>query len=133
MSAETVTVELGSRSYPVRIGAGMRREALAAAERRLASGQKCVAITSPGVAAAQSGFPAPSELCAMSAVELARRLRRKDVSAREVLEAHLARIEQVNPKVNALIHVMADEARAGADAADTALAQGGPIGPLHGR
>ena len=52
MSAETVTVELGSRSYPVRIGAGMRREALAAAERRLAAGQKCVAITSPGVAAA---------------------------------------------------------------------------------
>ena len=58
MSAETVTVELGSRSYPVRIGAGMRREALAAAERRLAAGQKCVAITSPGVAAAQSGFAA---------------------------------------------------------------------------
>ena len=58
MSAETVTVELGTRSYPVRIGAGMRREALAAAERRLAAGQKCVAITSPGVAAAQSGFAA---------------------------------------------------------------------------
>ena len=58
MSAETVTVQLGQRSYPVRIGAGMRQEALAVAERRVASGQKCVAITSPGVAAAQSGFTA---------------------------------------------------------------------------
>ncbi|MFM8549549.1 MAG: hypothetical protein ACKOBS_02575, partial [Verrucomicrobiota bacterium] len=51
-------VELGPRSYPVRIGAGMRREALAVAERRLAAGRKCVAITSPGVAAAQPGFAA---------------------------------------------------------------------------
>ena len=58
MSAETVTVELGQRSYPVRIGAGMRQEALAMAERRLAAGQKCVTITSPGVAVAQSGFTA---------------------------------------------------------------------------
>ena len=58
MSAETVTVQLGQRSYPVRIGAGMRQEALAVAERRVAAGQKCVAITSPGVAAAQSGFAA---------------------------------------------------------------------------
>ena len=58
MSAETVTVELGQRSYPVRIGGGMCKEALAEAERRVASGQKCVAITSPGVAAAQSGFAA---------------------------------------------------------------------------
>ena len=58
MSAETVTVPLGQRSYPVRIGAGMRREALAAAEARVASGQKCVALTSPGVAAALDGFAA---------------------------------------------------------------------------
>ncbi|MEN9653599.1 MAG: hypothetical protein RL303_1319, partial [Verrucomicrobiota bacterium] len=58
MSAETVTVQLGQRSYPVRIGAGMRREALAAAEARVAAGQKCVALTSPGVAAALDGFDA---------------------------------------------------------------------------
>ena len=58
MSAETVTVQLGQRSYPVRIGAGMRREALAAAEARVAGGQKCVALTSPGVAAALDGFAA---------------------------------------------------------------------------
>ena len=36
MSAETVQVELGDRSYPVRIGAGLRHEALAVADQRLA-------------------------------------------------------------------------------------------------
>ena len=58
MSAETVTVPLGPRSYPVRIGAGVRREALAAAAARVAGGQPCVALTSPGVAAALGGFAA---------------------------------------------------------------------------
>src|SRR5688572_33449013 len=41
------------------------------------------------------------ELCDLSAIELAARIRRKDVSARDVMSAHLARIERVNPKVNA--------------------------------
>jgi hypothetical protein len=45
MSAETVQVELGDRSYPVRIGAGLRHEALAVADRRLAAGQRCAAVT----------------------------------------------------------------------------------------
>lgn len=58
MSAETVQVELGDRSYPVRIGAGLRHEALAVADRRLAAGQRCAALTSPGVAAAQPAFVA---------------------------------------------------------------------------
>ncbi len=58
MSAESVQVELGDRSYPVRIGAGLRHEALAVADRRLAAGQRCAALTSPGVAAAQPAFVA---------------------------------------------------------------------------
>jgi 3-dehydroquinate synthase len=58
MSAETVQVELGDRSYPVRIGAGLRHAALAVADRRLAAGQRCAALTSPGVAAAQPAFVA---------------------------------------------------------------------------
>ena len=58
MSAETVQVELGDRSYPVRIGAGLRHEALAVADQRLAAGQRCAALTSPGVAAAQPAFVA---------------------------------------------------------------------------
>ena len=53
MSAESVTVELGSRAYPVRIGAGVFAEALAAAEQRLARGARCVAVTSPAIAAAR--------------------------------------------------------------------------------
>ena len=56
MPAETVTVELGARAYPVRIGPGLRREALAVAEQRAARGQRCAAITSPAVAAAQPDF-----------------------------------------------------------------------------
>ncbi len=56
MPAETVTVQLGNRSYPVRIGAGVRQEALAEARKRVDAGQKCAAITSPAVAAAQSDF-----------------------------------------------------------------------------
>jgi len=73
-----------------------------------------------------------NELWRNSALDLAEGIRSKKFSSREVVDAHLARIDEVNPKVNALIHVMADEARTGADAADKALAQGGPVGPLHG-
>ena len=52
MPAETVTVQLGNRSYPVRIGAGVRQEALAEARKRVDAGQKCAAITSPAVSGA---------------------------------------------------------------------------------
>ncbi len=56
MSAETVTVALGDRSYPVKIGIGIRQEVLAEAQRRLAQGSRCVVVTSPAVAQAQSHF-----------------------------------------------------------------------------
>lgn len=49
-----------------------------------------------------------------------------------MLEAHLARVAEVNPTVNAIVRVLADEAREAADAADRAVAAGGPVGPLHG-
>src|SRR5215475_10637535 len=42
---------------------------------------------------------ASDELCTLSAIELARRIRQKQVSAREVMAAHLARNERVNPKI----------------------------------
>lgn len=54
------------------------------------------------------------------------------VSSREVVDAHLARIDEVNPRCNALVRVLADEARAAADVADAALADGELVGPLHG-
>ncbi len=72
------------------------------------------------------------ELWRESALGLAAKIRAGDVSSREVIDAHLARIEAVNPHLNAVVRVLADEARAGADAADQARANGQPMGPLHG-
>jgi amidase len=68
----------------------------------------------------------------MSAVELAARLARKDVSAREVLAAHLAQIARVNPQVNAIVTLVADRAMANAAKADDAIARGDRVGVLHG-
>ena len=73
-----------------------------------------------------------SELCFMPATELVARIKRKDVSAREVLQAHLAQIERVNPRVNAIVTLAADKAMVDAGRADEATARGGPLGPLHG-
>lgn len=71
-------------------------------------------------------------LYAMSATALAAAIRRREVSSREVIDAHLARIEAINPRLNALPVVMAEEAQELADAADAALARGTLHGPLHG-
>jgi amidase len=72
------------------------------------------------------------ELTSLSATELAARIRRKQVSAREVLDAHLTRIERVNPKVNAIVTLVPDMARAWAKAADEKQARGEALGVLHG-
>jgi amidase len=74
----------------------------------------------------------PSDICQLSAVEMARLIREKQLSAREVLAAHLAQIERVNPKVNAIVTLVADRAMDRARAADEALARGEAVGPLHG-
>ena len=66
------------------------------------------------------------------AVELARAIAAGEVTSREVVESHLARIEQVNPAVNAVVRTMADTALAAADAADAAVRRGAPLGALHG-
>ena len=68
----------------------------------------------------------------LSAVELSRRLVAREVSAREVLEAHLAQITAVNPKVNAIVTLDAEGARAQADAIDARRARGEAPGPLAG-
>jgi amidase len=73
-----------------------------------------------------------SELWERGALELGASIRNGTVSSREVVEAHLARIEAVNPAINAVTVTLGDEARAAADAADAATARGEVIGPLHG-
>jgi len=76
---------------------------------------------------------ATDDLCFMDAIDLASHIRRKELSAREVMTAHLEQIARVNPKVNAIVTQIADEAAlALADAADQALARGEEVGPLHG-
>ena len=74
----------------------------------------------------------PDELCLAPATDLAAMLRRKELSARELLDAHLDRIERVNPAVNAIVTLDVDGARRAAGAADDAAARGEWLGPLHG-
>ncbi len=66
------------------------------------------------------------------AVELAHLIRTRQVSSRDVIDAHLERIEAVNPTLNAIVLIREAEVRAAADAADQALARGDELGPLHG-
>jgi amidase len=74
----------------------------------------------------------PSDLTRATARQLAALIRSKDVSALEVVDACLARIAQVNPQLNAVVTLVADDAREKARAADQALARGDSLGPLHG-
>jgi amidase len=73
-----------------------------------------------------------TEICFMTATELARRIRTRELSAREVMNAHLTQIERVNPKVNAIVTFLPEQAMEGATAADEALARGDDVGQLHG-
>jgi amidase len=73
-----------------------------------------------------------TELWRLGAADLAGRIRAGQVSSREVVEAHLRRIEAVNPAVNAVTVVLAESALAAADAADRAVRSGAAVGPLCG-
>ena len=73
-----------------------------------------------------------TDLCFLTATELADRIRRGDLSAREVMEAHLARVERLNPRVNAIVTLHAERAMEGAREADEEQARGSAPGPLHG-
>jgi amidase len=73
-----------------------------------------------------------SEIWQLSATELAQRMARRELSSAEVVDAHLARIDAVNPALNAVVKILADEARAAAAVADRRLAAGEAVGPLHG-
>jgi amidase len=73
-----------------------------------------------------------AELCFLPAVELVRRIHSRNLSATEVLLAHLAQIERLNPRVNAIVTLIAEQALGQARGADAALARGEAVGPLHG-
>lgn len=73
-----------------------------------------------------------SELWQLGALELAGRIRRGEVTSRAVVEAHLARVDAVNPHLNAIVRRLDDEALTAADAADRAVADGDELGVFHG-
>jgi amidase len=68
----------------------------------------------------------------MSASRLAKLIRSKQLSATEAVRAYIARIEAVNPKINAVVATCFERALEEAAAADAALARGEILGPLHG-
>jgi len=72
------------------------------------------------------------DLCLMGALDLARLIRARKVSAREVMETHLARIDRINPAVNAIVSLVPEQALAQAEVVDRALARGLDPGPLAG-
>jgi amidase len=73
-----------------------------------------------------------TEIQAMSLRKLAGSIRRREVSAREALEVHLLRIEEVNPTINAVVTLDPEGAWQRASGADAKLAAGAEVGPLHG-
>ena len=72
------------------------------------------------------------ELCFLPAHELASRIRARDFSALEVMDAHIGQIERVNPAVNAIVTFLPEQGRAAARAVDAAFARGEDPGPLAG-
>lgn len=73
-----------------------------------------------------------TDLTFLPAIEMARLIREKKISAVELAEAHLAKIERLNPKLNAFVHIDADRVRKEARDADAAITSGHKLGPLHG-
>ncbi|MGI5131702.1 amidase [Pseudonocardia sp. CA-107938] len=73
-----------------------------------------------------------NQLWHRDATGLAELIATRQASAVEVVQAHLDRIDAVNPTINAVVTVLADQALAGAEVADRAVAAGEPLGPFHG-
>ena len=92
---------------------------------------KGIAAASTLASSAQADS-ATSSVHWMSAVEMARLIRTKQLSAREALAEHLKQIERVNPKVNAIVTLVPEMAATQAARADEMQARGAKLGPLHG-
>jgi len=82
---------------------------------------------------AEQAQASSEEICFIEATVLVELLRRKKISAVEVMKTHLNQIARVNPKVNAIVTLVEEEQLlAQAQAADDSLARGNWLGPLHG-
>jgi amidase len=73
-----------------------------------------------------------NDLIYVSATTMAKAIKAKEVSSEEAVNAHLERIDEINPKLNAVVQLAVDNAREQAREADTSLARGEIKGPLHG-
>ncbi len=73
-----------------------------------------------------------TELWQMSGLALGKAIARREISANEVLDAIVARVEEANPQVNAVVTLAADGAREEARAVDARVAAGETDGPLFG-
>lgn len=83
-------------------------------------------VARPGI------FRAMNPLLKLGALELARNIKKGNVSPLEVVDAHIDRIEEVNPKINAVVAERFERAREEAVEAAETLARGDDVGPLHG-
>lgn len=73
-----------------------------------------------------------SQLVILTVVEMAQRIRQRQISPVELVQAHFSAIERLNPKLNAFVEVRAEEALREAQAAESAVTRGEQVGPLHG-
>ena len=73
-----------------------------------------------------------TEICFLPAVKIAKLIKTKQLSCRELMEIQLQQIEKVNSKVNAVVTLLDEKGIKDAEESDSMLASGKPIGPLHG-
>ena len=76
--------------------------------------------------------PLPAHCCFASAAAMTRAIRARSVTCMQIMEAHLTRLESVNPKLNAVVALDPERALSEAFRQDEKLASGELIGPLHG-
>ena len=115
-------------------GSLSRRNFLNASVRAISTVFAAPSLLEVGSAASEpvQKLKAPDETLFKSAVEMAALVRAKKISAEELVRAHLDRIHQVNPALNAVCKLDSEGALQAARAADAALMRGEPVGPLHG-
>src|ERR1700758_4895921 len=73
-----------------------------------------------------------ADLTLLSAVAMAQQIREKKISPVELAEAHLAKIERLNPRLDAFVQVEPERVRNAAEAAEARVRKGDALGPLHG-